>query len=128
MGVLFAYYLGVELAFWSIAVAQLTGHSERGSWRRTLNPPIIAIHTAIVLNGFGAKAWIPLSIATTYHLLAVCAVPMAFLLSGALTLTTSIRTRCGMEVAPFLHQRRFALGFSQHSSCSSRKLHRWTSP
>ncbi|MGB7790982.1 MAG: AEC family transporter, partial [Terrimicrobiaceae bacterium] len=84
MGVLFAYYLGVELAFWSIAVAQLRGHAERGSWRRALNPPIIAIPTAILLNAIGAKAWIPSSIATTFHLLAVCAIPMALLLSGAL--------------------------------------------
>jgi hypothetical protein len=38
IGVLLAYYLGVELAFWSITVAQLTGHAERGSWRRALNP------------------------------------------------------------------------------------------
>jgi malate permease and related proteins len=56
MGVLFAYYLGVELAFWSIAVAQLTDHAERGSWRGALNPPIIAIPTAIFLNA----AWIGL--------------------------------------------------------------------
>jgi malate permease and related proteins len=84
MGVLFAYYLGVELAFWSIAVAQLTGHAEKGSWRQALNPPIIAIPTAIFLNALGAKAWIPSSLATTIHLLAVCAIPMALLLSGAL--------------------------------------------
>ena len=84
MGVLFAYYLGVELAFWSITVAQLTGHAERGSWRRALNPPIIAIPTAILLNAIGAKAWIPSSIATTFHLLAVCAIPMALLLSDSL--------------------------------------------
>jgi predicted permease len=84
MGVLFAYYLGVELAFWSIAFAQLTGHRERGSWRHALNPPIIAIPTAILLNALGAKAWIPPSIATTFHLLAVCAIPLALLLSGAL--------------------------------------------
>jgi hypothetical protein len=50
MGVLFAFYLGVELAFWSIALAQLTGHSEQGSWRRAINPPIVAIPTAILLN------------------------------------------------------------------------------
>jgi malate permease and related proteins len=31
LGVFFAFFLGVELAFWSIAVAQLTGHSEKGT-------------------------------------------------------------------------------------------------
>ena len=84
MGVLFAFYLGVELAFWSIALAQLTGHSEQRSWRRAINPPIVAIPTAILLNALGAKSWIPASIETTIHLLAVCAIPLALLLSGAL--------------------------------------------
>lgn len=84
MGVMVAFFLGVELAFWSIAVAQLTGHREKGNWRRAINAPIIAIPTAIALNALGAKAWIPVSITTTFHLLAVCAVPLALLLSGAL--------------------------------------------
>jgi predicted permease len=84
MGVLFAYYLGVELAFWSIALAQLTGHAEKGGLRQALNPPMVAIPTAIALNALGAKSWIPPAIATTFHLLAVCAIPLALLLSGAL--------------------------------------------
>ena len=57
--------------------AQLTGHSEQGSWRRAINPPIVAIPTAILLNAFGAKSWIPASIETTIHLLAVCAIHAA---------------------------------------------------
>ena len=84
MAVLFAFYLGVELAFWSIALMQLTGHAEPGNWRRVINPPIVAIPSAILLNALGAKQWIPASIQTTFHLLAVCAVPLALLLSGAL--------------------------------------------
>lgn len=84
MGVLFAFFLGVELAFWSIAVAQLTGHAEKGNWRSALNAPIVAIPTAIALNALGAKAWMPTSIATTFHLLGVCAIPLGLLLSGAL--------------------------------------------
>ena len=84
MGVLFGFYLGVEIAFWSIALAQLTGHPEEGNWRRAINAPIVAIPTAIVLNALGAKEWIPSSIATTFHMLAVCAIPLALLLSGAL--------------------------------------------
>lgn len=84
MGVLFAFFLGVELAFWSIAVAQLTGHAEKKNWRHVLNAPIIAISTAIALNALGAKTWLPSSIATTFHLLGACAVPLGLLLSGAL--------------------------------------------
>jgi malate permease and related proteins len=84
MGVFFAFFLGVELAFWSVAVAQLTGHPEKGGWLRAINAPIIAIPTAIALNALGAKTWLPPSVSTTFHLLAVCAVPLGLLLSGAL--------------------------------------------
>jgi predicted permease len=84
LGVLFAFFLGVELAFWSIAVAQLTGHAGRGNWRGALNVPIIAIATGIALNALGAKTWMPSSIATSFHLLGACAVPLGLLLSGAL--------------------------------------------
>jgi predicted permease len=83
-GVLFGFYLGVELAFWSIALAQLTGHTERGNSRLAINPPIVAIPSAILLNALGAKQWIPSSMQTTFHMLVVCAIPLALLLSGAL--------------------------------------------
>jgi predicted permease len=82
-GVLFALFVGVELGFWSIALWQLTGRAE-GGWRQMISPPMVAIPTALVLNGLGAERWIPASIDTTFHLLGVCAVPMALLLSGAL--------------------------------------------
>ena len=84
LGVFFAFFLGVELAFWSIAIAQLTGHSEKGRFRRAINAPIVAIPTALALNALGAKTWIPPSVTTTFHLLAVCAIPLGLLLSGAL--------------------------------------------
>ena len=71
LDVFFAFFLGVELAFWSIAVAQLTGHTEPGRWRHAVN--VVAIPTAIALNALGAKNWIPSSVATTFLLLAFCA-------------------------------------------------------
>lgn len=82
-GVLFALFVGVELGFWSIALWQLTGRAE-GGWRQTISPPMVAIPTALVLNALSAEKWIPASVDTTFHLLGVCAVPMALLLSGAL--------------------------------------------
>lgn len=84
MGVLFAFFLGVELAFWSISLWQLTGHAERGSWKKAVNPQIIAILASIILNFLQGEKWIPAAIDTTFHLFGVCAVPMALLLSGAL--------------------------------------------
>ncbi len=106
MGVLFAFYLGVEIAFWSVALWQLTGHAERGSWWRAVNPPMVAIPVAILLNSLSAEKWIPSAVDTTFHLLGTCAVPMALLLSGALiadhlnkeSLRHSSRTICAATV------------------------------
>ena len=84
MGVLFAFFLGVELAFWSISLWQLTGRGAKGTWKNIINPQIIAVLSAIILNFLHAEQWIPAAIDTTFHLMGVCAVPMALLLSGAL--------------------------------------------
>jgi len=84
VGVLFAFCLGVELAFWSIALWQLTGRAGKGSWRRVINPPMLAIPAALILNALGGEKWIPGAVDTTFHMLGVCAVPMGLLMSGAL--------------------------------------------
>lgn len=83
-GVLFAFIMGVELAFWSVVLWQLTGRADRKSWRQAINPPMIGILVAIVLNLLDAERWMPTAISSTYHLLGPCAVPMALMLSGAL--------------------------------------------
>lgn len=83
-GVLFAFMLGVEIAFWSIVLWQLQSGAQRGSWRQTINPPMVSIVAGMILNGLGANEWLPTAVRTSFHLLGVCAVPMALLLSGAL--------------------------------------------
>ncbi len=124
---LFAFYLGVELAFWSIALAQLTGHSEQGSWRRAINPPIVAIPAAVLLNALGAKSWIPASIETTIHLLAVCAIPMALLISGALIADHINKESLRHGSRAISHPPLYELVFCPRSSFSSRRLRPWTS-
>ncbi len=84
LGVLFAFILGVEFAFWTIALWQLTGVPGRRDLWRSLNPPMIAIPVAILLHGAGAQQWLAGAPHTTFHLLGACAVPMGLLLSGAL--------------------------------------------
>ncbi|GAT33097.1 hypothetical protein TSACC_21505 [Terrimicrobium sacchariphilum] len=84
VGVLFALVLGVELSFWSIALWQLTRGTEARSWRQTINPQVVAIPSAMLLNAIGAEHWIPAAIDSTFHLLGVCAVPLGLLMSGAL--------------------------------------------
>jgi len=99
MGILFAFCLGVEVAFWSIALWQLNGHEAPGRWRRMLNPPMVAIPLALILNGLSAKTWLPTAAETTIHMLGTCAIPIALLLSGALVADH-------LNVGAFRHGRR----------------------
>lgn len=84
MGVLFAFYLGVEIAFWTIAQWQLTGHAGKDSWKQAINPPVIAILAGLILNAAHGETWVPAAVTTTFALLGSCAVPLGLLLSGAL--------------------------------------------
>ncbi len=84
LGVLFALVLGVELSFWSIALWQLTQGSEKRDWRQAINPQVVTIPSAMILNAVGAEHWIPAAVDSTFHLLGVCAVPLGLLMSGAL--------------------------------------------
>jgi len=84
MGFLFAFMLGVEVAFWSICLWQLTGKANKGSWKRAFNPPVVAILSAIALNFLHADIWLPTFVKTTYDALGACAVQIALLISGAL--------------------------------------------
>ncbi len=101
LGVLFAFILGVEIAFWSVAVLQLTGPASAG-WQGAINPPIIAIFVSLILNALGADRWIPKPIDATFHLLGNCAIPLGLLLTGALVadyLNPSAFRHCGRTLA-----------------------------
>lgn len=81
MGVLFVHNLGVEIAFWSVGVLLLTGHTVRGVWRNLLNGPMIAMILALVLNFSGAQ--LPPFLARTTQMLGQTAIPLALILTGA---------------------------------------------
>jgi predicted permease len=82
MGVLFTFTLGVELACWTCGVGVLTGFS-KAPWKLALNPPVIAILTALMINFSGLHAWMPVFLMNTFGLIGACAVPLAVLLIGA---------------------------------------------
>ena len=85
VGVLFAFNLGVELAMWTLAVMTVAGRQAgRRWWEPLLNPPVVAVVSAILLNLAGAATWTPETVRTACHMLGVCAVPLGLLLSGAL--------------------------------------------
>ncbi|MCS7091265.1 MAG: AEC family transporter [Verrucomicrobiota bacterium] len=82
-GVLFLYMTGVEVALWTLGVAGLSGRTCRLPWRRVLNPPLIAVVAALLVNVWQGHAWIPGPFRTGLHWLGQCAVPTALLLIGA---------------------------------------------
>lgn len=84
VGVLFAFNLGVEIAFWTIGIATLTGQTSRRDAIKAINPPIIAVPCALALNALGADAWMPAAIQTAIHMLGQCAVPLGVTMSGAI--------------------------------------------
>ncbi|NJK91030.1 MAG: AEC family transporter [Blastochloris sp.] len=83
VGVLFVFNLGVETAMWTLGIMILTGGGWAQGWRRILNPPVLSILLALILNSFGARDWLPSPLLATIHLLAPCAIPLGLLLVGA---------------------------------------------
>ncbi|MCB1226218.1 MAG: AEC family transporter [Verrucomicrobiales bacterium] len=82
LGVMFTFTLGVELACWVAGVGLLTGVAS-APWRLALNPPVIAIVTACLLNFTGTHVWVPEVARTTFHFIGACAVPLALMIIGA---------------------------------------------
>ncbi len=83
-GVLLLVMMGVETALWTLGVWTLTGGSPGQNWRRILNPPLIAILLALLLNAIGLNAHLPKPLLTGIHWLGQCAIPMALMLIGAI--------------------------------------------
>ena len=103
VGVLFVHNLGVEIALWTVGILVASGGLAHGWWRRLLNPPILAIAAALVLNALGAW-WMPAQrggtgdsaalasmftglvlpfISEALGMLGRCAIPVALLMIGA---------------------------------------------
>jgi malate permease and related proteins len=83
-GVMFLLGVGVETALWTVGVMVLSGAGMRQSWRRIINPPLVAIALALAMNGLGLTEYVPSVAVTGIRLLGQCAVPMALILVGAI--------------------------------------------
>ncbi len=90
LGVLLLFNVGVEIAFWTVGILLLTGISPLKGWKQILNPPAIALFTALILNFTGLAALLPEPLLRTVGLLGGCAIPLGLLLIGA-TLFDSTR-------------------------------------
>lgn len=80
---LFMHNAGVEAAIWTTGVLVVTGDSPRAAWRKLLNAPLLALAVALVVKLAGVGGYIPEVVWTFIHALAVCAVPLGLLMSGA---------------------------------------------
>jgi predicted permease len=91
VGVLLVHNVGVEVMLWTVGVGILSGGGWRGSWKRVLNPPLLALVLALTLNGIGWLFPPPdfvlacgRVILTAVHWLGQSAIPLALLLIGAI--------------------------------------------
>jgi predicted permease len=80
---LFMHNAGVEAAIWTTGVLVVTGESPRAAWRKLLNMPLLALGLALAVKLTGAGPYIPEVVWTFIHALAVCAVPLGLLMTGA---------------------------------------------
>ena len=75
LAILFIHNVGVDLAFWSVGVLILQGTFNRAGFRRIVNPPLVALVAALVLNYTGLYAWLPDFVRAFLGYLADIAVP-----------------------------------------------------
>ena len=80
---LFMHNAGVEAAIWTTGVLVVTGESPRAAWRKLLNAPLLALGVALAVKLSGWGGHIPAVAWTFLHALAVCAVPLGLLMTGA---------------------------------------------
>ncbi len=80
---LFMHNAGVETAIWSVGVLIVTGASPGAAWRKLLNGPLLALALALIFRLTGLSAHVPGVIWQFIHMLAVCAIPLGLLMTGA---------------------------------------------
>ena len=81
--VLLVHNVGVEAAIWTGGILVVTGLSPLAGWRKLINAPIIALLVALAANLSGAIAFVPAWVMNLVHALAVCAIPLGLIMTGA---------------------------------------------
>lgn len=98
LGVLLVYNVGVEAAMWTVGIMLLAGKMDRESWARLLNPPVVALVVALLINLTGLDAHIPGWLSRPIAMLGACSIPLGILLGGAMV--ADLLTRKGIFDMP----------------------------
>lgn len=83
LGVLLVHNVGVEVAIWTAGIMLLSGHFHRGALKKLVNPPLIALIAALVVNGTGLDGQVPDWAGRLISMLGACSIPVGILLAGA---------------------------------------------
>jgi predicted permease len=86
LGVLFLVNVGVELALWTFGPILLAADGGKGAWKNIFNAPLYAILAGVAVSLAGAAHQVPPPLLKGLHMLGECAVPVALLMIGAVTL------------------------------------------
>jgi malate permease and related proteins len=81
-GVLLVHNVGVEIALWTVGVFVLNGLSLREGWRKLLNPIVLTLLVAVILNLAGLAGRVPALATDVIHALAACAIPLGLVMIG----------------------------------------------
>ena len=82
LGVLFVHNLGLEIALWTVGIIILSG-TFKGSAKRLINGPTVAIAIGLFLNFAGLGDSIPVPIKSFLSQLGNCSIPISLVLVGA---------------------------------------------
>lgn len=86
VGVLFLVNVGVEIGLWTFGPLMLSGGPSAGAWRKAFNAPFFAIVAGVGVTLGGLAPHTPEALLAGIHMLGACAVPLALLMIGAVTL------------------------------------------
>mgnify|MGYP000331643319 CR=1 FL=1 len=82
-GILMIHNVGVEAALWTVGVLILSGLSLREGWRKLINPVLISLCIAVLLNVSGLSTYVPSVVTGIARTLGKCAIPVGLLTTGS---------------------------------------------
>ena len=74
------FNLGVEVAIWTVGILVLT--TEKFSLKGLVNPPVLSVILALILQSMGGRAFVPSFAWEVVEMIGNCSIPMGLMLIG----------------------------------------------